>query len=282
MTLPPLVEPIAALSDQERARTARHAALIGIGPVGQRRLAAARVGVIGAGGLGSSVLLSLAAAGVGELVVIDDDTVDVSNLHRQIIHGMGDVGRPKLESAAESVAAVSPETTFTARSVRLDPDNAVELLRGCDVVIDGSDTFATRTAVAAACEALGTPLVWGTVQEFHAQITVFWSAPPDGVEPVVLADLHDPAEVGEPPTCAMVGVLGALCIQVGALMATEAIKLIVGSGETLLGRVLLVDGLRARQREVPIRSTRRGPAATADPARTTTGGPAATTEGEVS
>lgn len=254
--LPPLVEPIAALSDEERARTARHAALSGIGAVGQRRLAAAKVGVIGAGGLGSSVLLSLAAAGIGELVVVDDDTVDVSNLHRQIIHGMRDVGRAKLESAAESVAAVSPETVFTARAVRLDADNAIELLRGCDVVIDGSDSFATRTAVAAACEELGIPLVWGTVQEFHAQVTVFWSAPPEGTEPVVLADLHDPSEVGEPPTCAMVGVLGALCIQVGALMATEAIKLIVGSGETLLGRVLLVDGLRARQREVPLHSTR--------------------------
>jgi adenylyltransferase/sulfurtransferase len=255
---PPLVEPVAALSDAERARTARHSALAGLGPVGQRRLANARIGVVGAGGLGSSALLSLAAAGVGELVVIDDDTVDVSNLHRQIIHGIPDVGRSKLESARDSIAAVSPETRVTAHEVRLDESNALALLRGCDLVLDGSDTFATRTAVASACEALGIPLVWGTVQEFHAQLTVFWSAPPEGVEPVVLADLHDPAETGEPPTCAAVGVLGALCVQVGALMATEAVKLVVGAGEPLLGRVLLIDGLRARQREVLLRARFQG------------------------
>lgn len=256
MSFPPLVEPLAELSPAERARTARHAALGGLGAVGQRRLAAARVGVVGAGGLGSSALLALAAAGIGELVVIDDDVVDVSNLHRQVIHGLPDVGRPKVESAAESIAAVSPETRVLPVAVRITGENAIDLLRGCDVVLDGSDTFATRTAVAAACEELGIPLVWGTVQEWHAQLTVFWSAPPEGREPVVLADLHDPAEVGEPPSCAMVGVLGALCMQIGSLMAAEAVKLIAGAGEPLLGRVLLVDGLRSRIREVELRGRR--------------------------
>ena len=257
MPLPPLVEPVAELSAQERARTARHAALAGLGPVGQRRLAAARVGVVGAGGLGSPALLALAAAGIGELVLVDDDEVDLSNLHRQVIHGVGDVGRPKVDSAAESIAAVSPETRVRAVTTRIDAENAVELLRGCHVVLDGSDAFETRTAVAAACATLGVPLVWGTVQEWHAQLTVFWSAPPNGREPVVLADLHDPAEVGEPPACSAVGVLGALCMQVGSLMAAEAVNLIAGAGEPLLGRVLLIDGLRSRVREVALRGAHR-------------------------
>lgn len=253
MTFPPLVEPIAELDQDERRRTARHAALAGLGPIGQRRLAAATVGVVGAGGLGSAALLALAAAGIGEIRVIDDDVVDVSNLHRQVIHGVADVGRSKVASAAESIAAVSPRTTVDARPARITAENALELLRGCDVVLDGSDTFATRTAVAAACESLGIPLVWGTVQEWHAQLTVFWSAPPAGHAAVVLADLHDPAEVGEPPSCAAVGVLGALCMQVGSLMGAEAIKLVTGAGEPLLGRVLLIDGLRSRTREVELR-----------------------------
>jgi len=250
--LPALVEPAAALSDAERARTARHAALAGLGPSGQRRLAAARVGVVGAGGLGSSALLALAAAGVGTIVLIDDDVVSVSDLHRQIIHGVPDVGRPKVASAIESMHAVAPEAVVIPHELRLDAANAAELLDGCDVVLDGSDTMATRTAVAAACERLGVPLVWATVQEWHAQLTVFWSAPPAGAEPIRLGDLYDPATVGEPPACSAVGVLGALTIQVGALMATEAVKLITGAGTTLLGRVLLVDGLDARHREVDL------------------------------
>ncbi len=255
--LPPLVEPVPALSEAERARTVRHAALAGFGPTGQKRLRAARVGVVGAGGLGSSSLLALAAAGIGTIVVIDDDTVSVSNLHRQIIHGLPDVGRPKLDSAIDSIRAVSPETVVVPHQVRLDATNAADLLEGCDVVLDGSDTMETRTAVAEACERLGIPLVWATVQEWHAQLTVFWSAPPEGVEPVVMSDLYDPATVGEPPTCSAVGVLGALTIQVGALMAAEAIKLVTGAGTTLLGRVVLIDGLHGRQREVELHPAHR-------------------------
>lgn len=253
MSLPPLVEPAAALTEAEQARTARHAALAGFGPVGQRRLAAATVGVVGAGGLGSGALLSLAAAGIGRLVVIEDDEVDLSNLHRQIIHGVGDVGRAKLDSATESIHAIAPEAIVLPHAVRLDAENAVALLTGCDVVLDGSDTMATRTAVADACERLGIPLVWGTVQEWNAQLTVFWSRPPGDLPAIVLRDLFDPATTGEPPTCAAVGVLGALTVQVGALMATEAIKLVTGTGSPLLGRVLLIDGLGARQREVALR-----------------------------
>ncbi len=260
MGLPPLVEPVAALSDAERARTVRHAALAGFGPIGQRRLAGATIGVVGAGGLGSGALLALAAAGIGRIVLIDDDVVDLSNLHRQVIHGVGDVGRPKLDSAIETIQGISPETIVVPHAVRLDEDNAESLLRGCDVVLDGSDTMATRTAVAAACEALGVPLVWGTLQEWNAQLTVFWSAPPEGLGPILLRDLFDPETTGEPPTCAAVGVLGALTVQVGALMATEAIKLVTGTGTPLFGRILFIDGLGARQREIALQPATRVPA----------------------
>ncbi|WOQ70203.1 ThiF family adenylyltransferase [Microbacterium limosum] len=252
MPLPPLVEPVAALSDAERARTARHTSLLALGDVGQRRLAAAHVAVVGAGGLGSPVVLALAAAGIGTLTIIDDDDVEPSNLQRQVIHAHADVGRPKVDSAARAVAGLSPETRVVAVRARLSPDNAARLLADADLVIDGTDTFDTREAVAAATQRAGVPLVWGTVQEMHAQVTVFWSAPPAGSSPVVLGDLYPPGSVGDVPTCADVGVLGALCLQVGSLLAMEAIKLIAGIGEPLLGRVLVIDALAARQREVPL------------------------------
>lgn len=253
MPLPPLVEPVAALSETERARTARHASLAGFGESGQRRLRAAHVAVVGAGGLGSPVLLALAAAGVGTLTVIDDDVVEASNLQRQVIHDLSGVGEPKVDSAAARIAGLSPETEVRGHRTRIDASNARDLLAGADLVIDGSDTFDTREAVAAACEALGVPLVWGTVQEFVAQITVFWSAPPVGTDAIRLSDLYPTGSVGFVPTCADVGVLGALCLQVGGLMAIEAIKLIAGIGEPLLGRVLVIDSLRGTQREVPLR-----------------------------
>ncbi|MDQ1130796.1 ThiF family adenylyltransferase [Microbacterium sp. SORGH_AS_0888] len=253
LSLPPLVAPVASLSDAERARTLRHAALRGFGELAQRRLAAAHVAIVGAGGLGSPAVLALAAAGVGTLTVIDDDEVDVTNLQRQVLHRMSDVGAPKTDSAVRVAADLSPETRVQAVRRRIDADCADELLAPADLVLDGSDTFATRAVVAAACERLGVPLVWGVVQEFHAQVTVFWSRPPAGHVPVVLSDLHPPEAAGEAPSCAEVGVLGALTLQVGSIMATEAIKLLTGVGEPLLGRVLLIDALRARHTEVPLR-----------------------------
>lgn len=252
MPLPPLVEPVPALSGREAARTARHAALAGFGALAQRRLAAAHVAIVGAGGLGSPVVLALAAAGVGTLTVVDDDAVELANLQRQVMHRVGDVGTAKVDSAVRVAADLSPETAVRAVRVRLDRSNAADVLRGADVVLDGTDTFASRRVVADACERLGIPLVWGVVQEFHAQVTVFWSHPPVGAEAVVLDDLHPDAD--EAPSCAETGVLGALTLQVGAIMATEAIKLIVGVGDPLLGRVLVVDALAARTHEVPLRS----------------------------
>jgi adenylyltransferase/sulfurtransferase len=253
MVFPPLVAPLAELSDAERTRTARHRVLAGFGDAAQRRLAAAHVGVVGAGGLGSPVVLALAAAGVGTITVIDDDVVEASNLQRQVMHRVSDVGAAKVDSAVRIAADLSPTTVVRPVQALLTTENARELLAEAHVVIDGTDTFETREAVAAACEELGVPLVWGVVQEFHAQVAVFWSAPPAGVAPVRLADLYPPDAAREAPSCAQVGVLGSLCLQVGALLATEAVKLITGVGEPLLGRVLVIDALRARTTEVPLR-----------------------------
>ncbi len=227
----PLVEPVASLAPEELIRTARHAVLAGIGEEGQRRLA---------------------AAGVGELVIIDDDTVERTNLQRQLAHRIDDIGTAKTASAARAVRDLSPLTVVHERTLRLTSDNAVDLLAGAHLVIDGSDTFDTREAVAAAAERLGIPLVWGAVQEWAAQVTVFWSHPPEGHSPVVLGDLFPSGSAGEPPTCAQVGVLGSLCVQVGGLLATEAIKLVTGAGEPLLGRLVVIDALRARHDVIPL------------------------------
>lgn len=270
MPLPPLVDPVPSLTDDERARTARHVTLAGLGDVGQRRLAAAHVAVIGAGGLGSPAILALAAAGVGTLTVIDDDIVEHANLQRQVLHRLADIGAAKVDSAVRVAADLSPEAVIRPVREHLTADNAVALLRGAHLVIDGSDTFETRAAVAAGCEELGIPLVWGVVQEFHAQVTVFWSAPPAGTGPVLLRDLHRPDDVGELPTCSAVGVLGSLCLQVGGLLATEAVKLLTGIGEPLLGRVVVIDALAGTQHEIPLRAaadaTARAPQRAATPA----------------
>ncbi|MGF2950028.1 ThiF family adenylyltransferase [Microbacterium alcoholitolerans] len=256
MALPPLVDPVDALSDAERARTARHQVLAGLGELGQRRLRASHVAVVGAGGLGAPVVLALAAAGIGILTIIDDDVVELSNLQRQVMHRRADVGAAKVDSAVRVASDLSPETEVRPLRVRLTPDNADELLAGVDLVIDGTDTFDTRLMVAAATERLGVPLVWGVIQEFAAQITVFWSSPPAGSDAIVLGDLYPPGSVGELPTCAAVGVFGALCLQAGAILSMEAIKLITGIGDPLFGRVLVIDALRARMSEVPLRAAR--------------------------
>ncbi|MFS0895121.1 HesA/MoeB/ThiF family protein [Microbacterium sp. 179-I 3D3 NHS] len=248
----PLVAPAPALEPAELVRTARHAVLAGIGEEGQRRLRAACVAVVGAGGLGSPVLLALAAAGVGRITVIDDDVVELTNLQRQLMHRVDDVGTKKTVSAERAILALSPATVVAPLAERLDAATAGRLLAGADVVVDTSDSFATRRDVAAACEARGVPLVWGAVQEWHAQATVFWSSPPTG-SPVVLADLFPPGTEGEPPSCAQVGVLGSLCVQVGGVLASEVIKLVTGAGEPLVGRLAVIDALTARQHEIAVR-----------------------------
>ncbi|WP_102191982.1 HesA/MoeB/ThiF family protein [Microbacterium aurantiacum] len=252
MAFPPLVAPAASLSDAERVRTARQSRLTEIAEIGQLRLAAARVGVLGAGGIGSPVTLYLASAGVGTIGIIDDDDVERSNLQRQIAFGTADVGRPKATVAAERVRALAPDTRVIEHRTRLTDSNAQELLGGYDLIIDGSDTFDTRYAVADACNALGIPLVWGSVLRFDAQVSVFWSRPSAG-SPVRLRDVFpEPPAAGTVPSCADAGVLGSLCGQVGSMLVTEAVKLICGVGEPLLGRMLVIDALSGRSREIPL------------------------------
>lgn len=252
--VPPLVEPGPPLAAPEIARFSRHLLLPGLGEMGQRRLRNARVCVVGAGGLGAPVLQYLAAAGVGTIGIVDSDVVEVSNLQRQVIHGSADVGRSKVASAAEAVASIDPEIVVVPHPLRLTPDT-VDLLADFDLVVDGTDNFATRYLVNDACVRWGLPEVWGSVLRFDAQVSVFWGRPPvgSGVAPVQLRDLFpNPPPAGSVPSCAQAGVLGALCGQVGSLMATEAIKLITGTGRVLLGRVLVLDALEQRWTEVPL------------------------------
>lgn len=253
MSLPPLVAESAPLSPSELARYARHMSLPQIGPSGQRRLKNARVLVIGAGGLGSPALLYLAAAGVGTIGIVDDDAVDSSNLQRQVIHGTSDVGRPKVESARDSMLAVNPDVDVRLHPVRLTAANALSVLEGYDLVLDGADNFATRYLVSDACALLGIPEVWGSIFRFQGQMSVFWSAPPAGVAAVTYRDLFpSPPPPGTVPSCAEGGVLGALCATIGSVMATEAVKLVTGSGRTLLGRLAVYDALDLTWRELAV------------------------------
>ncbi|GAA2720792.1 ThiF family adenylyltransferase [Cellulomonas aerilata] len=251
--VPPLVEPGPPLDAAAVTRWSRHLLLPGVGEVGQRRLTNARVCVVGAGGLGAPVLQYLAAAGVGTLGIVDPDEVELSNLQRQVLHGTADVGRPKVDSARDAVHAIDGGVRVVAHPVRLTATNAEEILAGYDLVVDGTDNFPTRYAVNDACVRLGLPEVWGSVLRFDAQVSVFWGRPPDGVPAVQLRDLFPEAPPpGSVPSCAEGGVLGALCGQVGSVMATEAVKLLTGAGEPLLGRVLVLDALAGRWSEVPL------------------------------
>ena len=254
MPLPPLVAPGPPLTPEETVRLSRHLLLPQLGELGQRRLRNARVCVIGAGGLGAPALLYLAAAGVGTIGIVDDDVVDLTNLQRQVIHGVADVGRLKVDSASDRLLELSPAITLVPYPVRLTEQNAADILGGHDLVLDGTDNFATRYLVNDTCAELGIPLVWASVFQFDAQVSVFWSRPADGRAGVGLRDLFPAAPPeGSVPSCAQAGVFGALCGQVGSLMANEAIKLVTGIGETLLGRVLVLDSLAARWTELPLR-----------------------------
>lgn len=248
--LPPLVEPGPALSRDDTERYSRHLLLPAIADVGQRRLRAARVVVVGAGGLGSPVLLYLAAAGVGALTIIDDDVVDVTNLQRQVIHPHDSVGCSKAENAARAVTALNPTVEVVTHRERLTRANATALLGGHHLVIDGTDNFATRYTVSDACVELGVPCVWASVYRTQGQVSVFWSGVEGGLD---LRDLFpDPPAPGTVPSCGDAGVLGALTGQVGSMMAGEAIKLICGIGRPLLGRVAFVDLLDGTSTIIPL------------------------------
>ncbi len=250
--VPALVAPGPPLTAGQVRRYSRHLLLDRLGEEGQRRLRAARVCVIGAGGLGSPVVLYLAAAGVGRIGIVDGDDVELSNLQRQVLHATADVGTPKVESAARRVAALDPGVEVVTHHLRLTAENA-DLLADYDVVVDGTDTFASRYLINDACVRLGLPEVWGSVLAFDAQVSVFWGRPPVGVPAIQLRDVFpDPPAPGQVLSCAEAGVLGALCGQVGSLMATEVVKLVAGVGTPLLGRILVMDALAARWREIPV------------------------------
>ncbi|RCK70944.1 molybdopterin-synthase adenylyltransferase MoeB [Desertihabitans brevis] len=240
-SLPPLVEPTAELTPAELVRYDRHLLLPQIGLVGQRRLKSARVLVVGAGGLGSPALAYLAAAGVGVLGIVDDDRVEVSNLQRQIVHGQSDVGRHKVDSAVDSVAEWNPHVEVRAHRERLTRDNALELVGQYDLVLDGTDNFATRYLVNDACALVGVPYVWGSIFRFDGQVSVFWA----GHGPCYRCLFPEPPPPGMVPSCAEGGVLGVLCAAVGSAQVAEAVKLITGAGRSLVGRLQVHDALAA-------------------------------------
>lgn len=241
-------------ADQAR-RYARHIVLRGFGGTAQQALGAARIGIVGAGGLGSPVIAYLAAAGVGQLDIFDDDSVSVSNLQRQIVHRSDGIGVPKAESAAAYVRALNPTVVVKPHSIRLSAANAPALLSGADVIIDGSDRISTRRLSACAAEAARKPLVCGAVSMFDGQVTVI--APhltrPDGRPAPRLADLY-PDALGDDDqlNCELAGILGPVTGVIGTLMALEAIKLVTGIGDPLIGRLLVYESLPARFSEIEI------------------------------
>lgn len=249
MTLPPLVEPTAELTVAEMRRYSRHLILPDVGVLGQRRLKSARVLVVGAGGLGSPVLLYLAAAGVGTIGIVDADVVDDTNLQRQVVHGQSDLGRPKVDSARDRILQTNPHIRVQTHPVLLDSSNALDVFRGYDLVLDGTDNFPTRYLVNDACTILGLPEVWGSIYRFDGQVSVFWS----GRGPTYRDLFPEPPPAGSVPSCAEGGVLGVLCAAIGSVMATEAVKLVCGIGDPLVGRLMVLDALDMTWRTVRVR-----------------------------
>ncbi|MHA6798590.1 adenylyltransferase/sulfurtransferase MoeZ [Bounagaea algeriensis] len=248
-SLPPLVEPAAELTKEEVARYSRHLIIPDVGVEGQKRLKNAKVLVIGAGGLGSPALLYLAAAGVGTLGVVEFDEVDESNLHRQVIHGQSDLGKSKSQSAKESIHEVNPFVQVNLHEAHLTTENSLDIFADYDLILDGTDNFATRYLVNDTAVLQGKPYVWGSIFRFEGQASVFW----DQYGPNYRDLYPEPPPPGMVPSCAEGGVLGVLCASIGSIMVNEAIKLIVGIGETLLGRLMIYDALEMSYRTVKVR-----------------------------
>ena len=240
MPFEPLVKTGRPLSGEEVTRYARHVLIPGVGREGQERLAAAKVLVVGAGGLGSPALLYLAAAGVGTIGVVDADVVELTNLHRQVIHSDADLGRPKTESAESAVHRANPHVDVVRHDVTLDSSNALDVIRDYDVVVDGTDNFPTRYLVNDACVLLGKPHVWGSILRFDGQVSVWWK----GHGPCYRCVFPEPPPPGAVPSCAEGGVFGVICAAIGSVQSAEAIKLLLGIGEPLTGRLLVHDALR--------------------------------------
>jgi sulfur-carrier protein adenylyltransferase/sulfurtransferase len=249
VALAPLVEPAAELTIDEVRRYSRHLIIPDVGMEGQKRLKNSRVLVIGAGGLGSPALLYLAAAGIGTLGIVEFDTVDESNLQRQIIHGQSDIGKSKAQSAKESIAETNPLVNVVVHDVRLDNDNVMEIFSSYDLIVDGTDNFATRYLVNDAAVLLGKPYVWGSIYRFDGQASVFWAEH----GPCYRCLYPEPPPPGMVPSCAEGGVLGVLCASIGSVQVTEAIKLLAGIGEPLIGRLQIYDALEMGWRQLKVR-----------------------------
>jgi sulfur-carrier protein adenylyltransferase/sulfurtransferase len=249
VSLPPLVEPAEELTVDEIRRYSRHLIIPDVGVTGQKRLKNARVLCVGAGGLGSPALMYLAAAGVGTLGIVEFDTVDESNLQRQIIHGQSDIGRPKAESAAATIREINPYVTVVIHDTALDRENVREIFSQYDLIVDGTDNFATRYLVNDAAVLLGKAYVWGSIYRFDGQASVFWAEH----GPCYRCLYPEPPPPGMVPSCAEGGVLGVLCASIGSIQVTEAIKLLTGIGEPLVGRLTVYDALEMSYRTIKVR-----------------------------
>jgi sulfur-carrier protein adenylyltransferase/sulfurtransferase len=249
VSVPALVEPAESLTIDEVRRYSRHLIIPDVAMTGQKRLKNAKVLCIGAGGLGSPALMYLAAAGVGTLGIVEFDTVDESNLQRQIIHGQSDIGRSKAQSAADSVREINPLVQVNVHELHLDSSNVMELFAQYDLIVDGTDNFATRYLVNDAAVLLGKPYVWGSIYRFDGQASVFWAE----YGPCYRCLYPEPPPPGMVPSCAEGGVLGVLCASIGSIQVNEAIKLITGIGEPLVGSLMVYDALEMEYRKIKVR-----------------------------
>jgi molybdopterin/thiamine biosynthesis adenylyltransferase/rhodanese-related sulfurtransferase len=249
MKTPPLVTPGPALTVDEVRRYSRHLIIPDVAMAGQQRLMNAKVLCVGAGGLGSPALMYLAAAGVGTLGIVEFDTVDESNLQRQIIHGQSDIGKSKALSAKEKIAEINPYVNVMLHETRLDNSNVMEIFSQYDIIVDGTDNFATRYLVNDACVLLKKPYVWGSIYRFDGQASVFWAE----YGPCYRCLYPEPPPPGMVPSCAEGGVLGVLCATIGSIQTTEAIKVLTGVGEPLIGSLMVYDALEMAFRKIKVR-----------------------------
>jgi sulfur-carrier protein adenylyltransferase/sulfurtransferase len=258
VSFPALVEPAAELTVDEVRRYSRHLIIPDVGMTGQKRLKNAKVLVIGAGGLGSPAMLYLAAAGVGTIGIAEFDEVDESNLQRQVIHGQSDIGRRKSESARDSIREINPHVEVVIHEGRLDNDNVFDVFRGYDLILDGTDNFATRYMVNDAAYVLKIPYVWGSIYRFDGQASVFWphAVKEDGTSadaPCYRCLYPEPPPPGMVPSCAEGGVLGVLCAAIGSIQVNEGIKLLTGIGDPLVGKLMIYDALEMEYRKLKVR-----------------------------
>jgi adenylyltransferase/sulfurtransferase len=261
---PALVSPGPALTVDEVRRYSRHLIIPDVAMAGQQRLMNAKVLCVGAGGLGSPALMYLAAAGIGTLGIVEFDTVDESNLQRQIIHGQSDIGKSKAQSAKAKIAEINPYVNVVTHEVRLDNSNVMEIFSQYDIIVDGTDNFATRYLVNDACVLLKMPYVWGSIYRFDGQASVFWAE----YGPCYRCLYPEPPPPGMVPSCAEGGVLGVLCATIGSIQTTEAIKVITGVGDPMIGSLIIYDALEMSFRKIKVRKDPNCPLCSDNPTQT--------------